>query len=179
MSVAFAPLRLLGIALFAGLLALAAAQAHGLWQQALDRMTAEADQAEALATRLRALAPVAGLDPAAVEARLAALSLPAPSVAQAAAALQDRVKGVVSSASGRLDRLDPLPPQQAGGATLVQLRARFATDTKGLQAVLHGLETGTPALAVRALAVEAGTGGMLVAELLVTVPWLPPAGGAP
>lgn len=179
MTTAFTPVRVLGLTLFLGLLALAGTQAHALWRQALERMTAEADAAEALAIRLRALAPVAGLDPAAVEARLAALSLPAPSVAQAAAGLQDRVKGAVASAGGRLDRLDPLPQQQAGGATLVQLRARFATDTKGLQAVLHGLETGTPALSVRALAVEAGTGGMLVAELLVTVPWLPPAGGAP
>jgi general secretion pathway protein M len=81
--------------------------------------------------------------------------------ALAAAELQRMVKRAVEQGKGELTSLQVLPGQRAEPLREVALRVRARCDARGLQAMLHALESSLPILFVDHLSVEAQRDGEL------------------
>jgi len=80
-------------------------------------------------------------------------TLPESSPTFAAAALQDRVKSVVTESGGKLTSTQVLPPVQEGAFTRVTIAVRMSVANPVLQRVLYDLESGVPYLFVDKLMV--------------------------
>lgn len=74
------------------------------------------------------------------------LLLPAGSDGGAVATLQDRVQAIITGAGARLTSAQALPVEPGQGHRRIGLRLQFAADIEGLRAILHGLESGPPAV---------------------------------
>ncbi len=77
--------------------------------------------------------------------------LPGGSMARAAAAFQDYLKEQVSAAGGDIASMQVIEPEAEGGLERVGLRLTAKLSHNGLKRVLHGLETGRPAVFVDSL----------------------------
>ncbi|MDX1434509.1 MAG: type II secretion system protein GspM [Gammaproteobacteria bacterium] len=77
------------------------------------------------------------------------------SVPLAAAALQERVKAVVTASGGALTSTQVLPVDDAGPFRRITVNVRMAVSTAALQQVLHELEAGLPYLVVDELIILA------------------------
>lgn len=88
----------------------------------------------------------------------AVLLLPKASEAQAAALLQERLKGYAAEARVELDGVQVLPRTDTGGLVKVAVRLRGRGDMPAVNRFLHTLETTRPMLVVDGLRVQ-GRGG--------------------
>lgn len=79
----------------------------------------------------------------------------------AAAALQARVKAIVSEAGGKLLRMQMLPAQQEGEYRRIAARVRLQAPTEALGPMLYGLESSVPYLFVEELTIV-GRGGRAI-----------------
>ena len=77
---------------------------------------------------------------------LDALVLPQASAPLAAAALQERVKAVVTASGGALTSTQVLPAETERGFRRVTVNVRMTGSIEALQEVLHTLESGAPYL---------------------------------
>jgi hypothetical protein len=84
-----------------------------------------------------------------------ALVLPATSDGGATAQIQRRVEQLLGEAGARLSSVQALPPLSADGLRRVGLRLQFSADTPSLQAILHDLEFGRPALVLENVFIHA------------------------
>lgn len=147
------------LAALAVLLLIVLACGWPVWQRVVqDRATLE-NQAQQLA-RYRALAAeVPALRrqaTAASKAQPAPVSalLPGDSEAAAIAALQARLKRIMTGAHAVVISLQPLPMQAGEGYFRLPLRLQFTTDTVGLQRALYDIEAERPLLTVDKLNVR-------------------------
>jgi hypothetical protein len=147
----------------------------GLAAPWLDRLQSGRQRLERQEALLRGYQQVAArdveararLDALTADPRGAGLWLAADSEGQAAAALQDRVKTVAAAAGAALISQQPLGTS-AGPPRRTRLRVALAADTAVLQAVLHGLESGSPLLLIEGLTLRprpGGAGGLLDVQI--------------
>ncbi len=80
--------------------------------------------------------------------------LPGTSSAQAAAALEDVVRGAIEQSGGRIDSLEILPLSPEDGLERIGMRVLAGLDHAGLQGALHQLESGRPLIFIDALQVK-------------------------
>ncbi len=85
------------------------------------------------------------------------LLLPAGSDGGAVAILQDKVQGIITQAGARLTSTQALPVEPGQGHRRIGLRLQFAADIEALRQILHGLESGRPALVLDNLFVRGRT----------------------
>jgi hypothetical protein len=55
-----------------------------------------------------------------------------------------------------VERTQPLPTEEKGGAAILRLEVETGGSIEGLRGFLHGLETGTPLIFVRSAHISAG-----------------------
>lgn len=85
------------------------------------------------------------------------LLLPAGSDGGAVAILQDKVQSIITQAGARLTSTQALPVEPGEGHRRIGLRLQFAADIEALRRILHGLESGRPALVLDNLFVRGRT----------------------
>lgn len=107
------------------------------------RLAADMSSLEEMLAHLRETDPVSGY------------VLGQGSVPLAAAALQERVKAVVTASGGTLTSTQVLPVADAGPFRRITVNVRMAVSTAALQQVLHELEGGLPYIVVDELIVLA------------------------
>jgi hypothetical protein len=84
--------------------------------------------------------------------------LPAGSIAEAQASLQNYVRTVLSAAGARVSRMELLPVQDRPDFRHIGLRVSLNVDPSGLRTALYALEYGKPIIAVHGLRVRAADG---------------------
>ena len=128
------------------------------WFQRIDQARQQVREASLQLARLEARAAVAPMADATAThagAMAAALLLPAPSEAQAAALLQDWLKLAVGASGATLASIQALPVTPLKGVVRVGARLHLTADLAALQSLLHGLEAGGPLLLVDNLSIGA------------------------
>lgn len=154
--------RAAALAIAACLVALVWAGLVRPYASAIGDLAAALSARETIVARYRALAaqePPAPREPSEpTEGDVAGLLLPKASEAQAAALLQERLKGYAAEARVELDGVQVLPRTDTAGVVKVAVRLRGRADMPALNRFLHTLETTRPMLVVDGLRVQ-GRGG--------------------